>query len=86
MRILEKRVSTALGLVLLSDLRRTKVKLDLLTYRDAITNRKLYLSHAIYQYVKANNKYMKDYEKNKQSSYIKYWDVNKLSGRATSQK
>ena len=31
----------------------------------------------IHRYVKANNKYMKDYNKNKESSYLKYWDVNK---------
>ena len=35
------------------------------------------ICHAICQYVKANNKYMKDYDKNKESSYVKYWDVNK---------
>ena len=26
--------------------------------------------HAIHQYAKANNKYMKDYDKNKESSYL----------------
>ena len=29
------------------------------------------LCHAIYQYVKANNKSMKDYDKNQESSYLK---------------
>ena len=28
--------------------------------------------HAIYWYVKANNKYMKTYNKNRESSYLKH--------------
>ena len=28
----------------------------------------------IYRYTKANNKYMKDQDKNKESSYIQYWE------------
>ena len=31
-------------------------------------------------YAKANNKYMKDYDKSKESSCLKYWDVNNLHG------
>ena len=34
--------------------------------------------HAIHWYAKTNNKYMKDYNKNKATSCFKYWNVNNL--------
>ena len=34
--------------------------------------------HAIHRYAKANDKYMKDYDKNRESSYLKLWCVNIL--------
>ena len=40
------------------------------------------ISHAIHRYVKTNRKYFKNYDKNKQSSYLKNWDVNNLNGWA----
>ena len=30
------------------------------------------ICHSIYQYAKANNKHMKDYDKNRESSYLQY--------------
>ena len=44
------------------------------------------ICHAIHRYAKANSKYMKDYDKNKETSYLNHWDVNNIYGRAMSQK
>ena len=35
---------------------------------------------------KANNKYIKSYDKNKESSYLQYWDVINFCGSAMFQK
>ena len=44
------------------------------------------ICNTIHQYAKANNKYIKDYDKNKESSNLRYWDVNNSYGWEMSQK
>ena len=44
------------------------------------------ICHAIHRYTKANNKYIKNYDKNKDSSYLMYLDANNLYGWVMSQK
>ena len=78
---------SAPGLAWQVALEKTKVKLDLLTDIDmllmVVKGIRGGICHTIYQYAKANNKYMKDYDKNK--LYIQYWDVNNLYGWTMSQ-
>ena len=38
------------------------------------------ICHAIHRYVKANNKYMKNYDENEESSFLEYLDANNLYG------
>ena len=68
--------------------KKIKVKLDLLTDIDMLLmvekGIKRGICHSIYRYAKSNNKYMKD-DRNKESSYLQYWDVNNLYGLAMSQ-
>ena len=71
--------------------KKTKVKLDLLTDIDILliisSSIRGGISGSIYRYTKANDKYLNDYDKNKESSYLQYWDVNNfLHGWAMSQK
>ena len=44
------------------------------------------ICHAIYIYAKANNKYMKNYNKDKEESFLQYLDDNNFYGWAMSQK
>ena len=38
------------------------------------------MCHAIYKYAEANNRYMKNHDKNKESLYLEYLDANNLYG------
>ena len=84
------KVFSVSGLAWKAALKNTEVKLELLTDIDVLLmvekGIRGGICHAIHRYAKANNKYMKDYYRNKESSYLKYWDVNSLYGWVTSQK
>ena len=69
-------------------LKKTEVKLELLTDNDmllmfekGIRGGMCQVSH---HYAKANNKYLKNYDKNTKSSYTEYLDANNLCGWAVS--
>ena len=78
---------SAPGLPWQAALKRTGVKLELLANIDMLLmvekGIRGGICHTIYQYAKAYNKYMKDYDENKESSYLKYWDANNLYGVAS---
>ena len=67
-----------------------KVQLDLLTDIDMLLMAEKVITggicHSVYEYAKVNNKYMKDYDKNKESPYLQYWYLNSLYGLVMSQK
>ena len=44
------------------------------------------ICHSMHRYAKVNNKYMKNYNNNEESSYIQYLDANNLYGWAISKK
>ena len=43
------------------------------------------ICHAIHRYAKTNNKYVKYYDKNEESSFLEYLDANNIYGWAMSQ-
>ena len=75
---------SAPGLVWQVCLKKTGVKLELITEYDMILIIEKDITGAISQATlrcaEANNKYMKNYDKNIGSSYIKYLDANNLYG------
>ena len=74
------RFLSAPGLAWQAALKNTKVKLDLLTDIGMLLmvekGKTGGICHCIYKYAKANNKYMRDCDKNKESPYLQNWDVN----------
>ena len=81
---------SAPGLAWQACLKKTEVKLELLTDYDMLLmiekGIRGGICQATYRYAKANNKYMKNYDKNNESSYIGYLDANKLYGWEMPQK
>ena len=78
------------GLAWQACLNKTNIKLKLLTDYDMLLMVEEGITggicHSIHRYAKANNKYMKNYDKNEESSYTQYLDANNLYGWEMSQK
>ena len=71
-------------------LKKTEVKLELLTDVDMLLmvekGIRGGICHAIYRYAKAYNIDMKNYNKDKEESFVQYLEANNLYGCAMSQK
>ena len=78
------------GLAWQACLKKTNVELELPTDYDMLLmveeGLRGGICHSIHRHAKANNKYMKDFNKNIESPYIQYLDANNLYGWAMSQK
>ena len=81
---------SAPGLAWQACLKKTGVKLELLTDYDMLLmiekGIRGGICQATHRYAKANNQYMKNYDKKNESSYIEYLDANNLHRWAMSQK
>ena len=81
---------SAPGLAWQACLKKTEIKLELLTDIDMLLmvekGIKGGICHAIHRYAKTNNKYIKNYDRNIISSYLLYLDANSLYGWGMSQK
>ena len=79
---------SAPGLAWQACLKKTKVELELLTDIDMLLmvekGTRGRICQAIHSYLKANNKYMKNYNKDVISSYLMYLDTRNLCGLAMS--
>ena len=78
------------GLAWQACLKKTNIKLELLTDYDMLlmVEERIRggICHSIRRHVKANNKYMENYDENEESLYIQYLDTNNLYGWTMSQK
>ena len=75
-------VYSAPGLAWQTCLKKIDIKLEILTEIDMLLMIKAGIRggmcQSVHEYAKANNKYMKNYDKNIDSSYLRYLDANNL--------
>ena len=78
------------GLAWQACLKKTGVRLEILTDANMLLmveeGTRGGMCHAVHRYAKANNKYMKNYDKDKKSSFREYLGANNLHGWAMSEK